>query len=73
MKTLLTMAIVAAALGSAASAHADGFAYMGSPKQGEFFVRQPTVPKVPSWTNARAEAARPATRPVRGGIGLRMP
>ncbi|MBR0781803.1 hypothetical protein [Bradyrhizobium iriomotense] len=73
MKTLLTMAILAAAVAGAAPAHADGFAYMGSPKQGEFFVRQTTAPRAPDWMNARAETPRPVTRPVRGGIGLRAP
>ncbi|MBR0849042.1 hypothetical protein JQ543_14920 [Bradyrhizobium diazoefficiens] len=71
MKTLLTMAALAAALAAAAPAHADGFAYTGSPKQGEFFVRQ--APQVPDWMNARAEAPRPVARPLRGGIGLRTP
>ncbi|MBR0774641.1 hypothetical protein JQ625_07350 [Bradyrhizobium diazoefficiens] len=73
MKTLLTMAALAAALAAAAPAHADGFAYTGSPKQGEFFVRQATARQVPDWMNARAEAPRPVARPVRGGIGLRTP
>ncbi|MCP3406273.1 hypothetical protein [Bradyrhizobium sp. CCGB01] len=73
MKTILTITALAAALASAASARADGFAYTGSPKQGEFFVRQPTAPQMPPWMNARAEAPQTAPRPVRGGIGLRMP
>lgn len=73
MKTILTMTVLAAALTGAAPAHADGFAYTGSPKQGEFFVRQPTAPRMPAWMNARAEAPQPPPRPVRGGIGLRMP
>jgi hypothetical protein len=73
MKTTLTMAIVAAALAGTVPAHADGFTYTGSPKQGEFFVRQPTAPQVPAWMNARAEAPQPVARPARGGIGLRMP
>jgi len=73
MKTLLTMTFVAATLASAVPAHADGFAYMGSPKQGEFFVRQPAAPRAPDWMNARAEAPQATPHPVRGGIGLRMP
>ncbi|MBR0970524.1 MULTISPECIES: hypothetical protein [Bradyrhizobium] len=73
MQTILTMAILAAALAGATPTYADGFAYMGSPKQGEFFVRQSTAPQLPAWMNARAEAPQPVTRPVRGGIGLRMP
>jgi hypothetical protein len=73
MKALWTMVFVAAALSGAAPAHADGFAYTGSPKQGEFFVRQRAAPRTPDWMNARAEAPQPAPRPVRGGIGLRMP
>ncbi|OPY98598.1 hypothetical protein A5906_31310 [Bradyrhizobium sacchari] len=73
MKTFLTMAIVAAALAGSVSAHAGGFAYMGSPKQGEFYVRPPTAPRAQDWMNARAEAPRPVTRPTRGGIGLRAP
>ncbi|MDN5004404.1 hypothetical protein ACFQZO_26520 [Bradyrhizobium sp. GCM10027634] len=73
MRTILTMVTLAAALAGAAPAHADGFAYTGSPKQGEFFVRQPAAPRAPDWMNARAEAPQPAARPVRGGIGLRMP
>jgi hypothetical protein len=73
MKTLLAMAVLAAALAAAAPAHADGFAYMGSPKQGEFFVPHATAPRVPDWMNARAEAPRPVAGPVRGGIGLRAP
>ena len=73
MRTILTMAVLAAALAGATPVHADGFTYTGSPKQGEFYVRQPAAPPKPSWMNARAEAPQPAARPVRGGIGLRMP
>lgn len=73
MKTILTMAILGAALACAIPAHADGFAYTGSPKQGEFYVRQTTAPQMPAWMNARAEAPQPVARPARGGIGLRTP
>ncbi|MBR0713474.1 hypothetical protein [Bradyrhizobium liaoningense] len=73
MKTILTTAILATAVADVVPAHADGFAYTGSPKQGEFFIRQTAMPQVPAWMNARAEAPRPAARPVRGGIGLRSP
>lgn len=73
MKAILTIAVLAAALTGAAPAHADGFAYTGSPKQGEFFVRQTATPPVPAWMNARAEAPQTVARPVRGGIGLRTP
>ncbi|MBR0827305.1 hypothetical protein JQ596_17405 [Bradyrhizobium manausense] len=73
MKTILTIAILATALAGIVPAQADGFAYTGSPKQGEFYVRQTTMPQVPAWMNARAEAPQPAARPVRGGIGLRSP
>lgn len=73
MKTILTMAVLSAALAGAVPAHADGFAYTGSPKQGEFFVRQSAMPQLPAWMNARAEAPQPVARPVRGGIGLRTP
>ena len=72
MKTILAAAIVTTALIGTAPAQADGFAYTGSPKQGEFFVRQSTMPQKPAWMNARAEAQTTA-RPVRGGIGLRAP
>jgi len=73
MRTILTMAVLAAGLAGATPVHADGFAYTGSPKQGEFYVRQPAAPQKPAWMNARAEAPQPVARPVRGGIGLRMP
>lgn len=73
MKTILTIIVLAAAVAGAAPAQADGFAYTGSPKQGEFYVRQTTAPQVPAWMNARAEAPQPVARPVRGGIGLRTP
>ena len=73
MKTLLTTAILAAALAGAAPAHADGFAYTGSPKQGEFFVRHAAAPQMPAWMNARAEVPQSTVRATRGGIGLRAP
>lgn len=75
MTKVLTVAVLAAALAGtgAALARADGFAYTGSPKQGEFFVRRAVQPRMPAWMNARAEVPQPAARPVRGGIGLRAP
>ncbi|MGT2504441.1 hypothetical protein ACVOMS_33720 [Bradyrhizobium guangxiense] len=73
MRTILTMGALAAALASATPVHADSFAYTGSPKQGEFYVRRSTAPQKPAWMKAHAEAPQPVARPVRGGIGLRMP
>lgn len=73
MKMQLTTALAAVALTCAGPAHADGFAYKGSPKQGEFFVRQLSARPAPDWTNARAQMPPPAAPPARGGIGLRLP